>query len=76
MAFVVGFPNLVIGSDQLANQIVRFSEKTENVIVGTLLGGDSMERGRKILRERGIPSFEELDFTFRVMGRILWQRFR
>jgi len=76
MAFVVGFPNLVIGSDQLANQIVRFSEKTENVIVGTLLGGDSMERGRKILRESGIPSFEELDFTFRVMGRILWQRFR
>jgi hypothetical protein len=35
-----------------------------------------MERGRKILRESGIPSFEELDFTFRVMGRILWQRFR
>ncbi|NLM29231.1 MAG: CoA-binding protein [Methanomicrobiales archaeon] len=76
MAFVVGFPNLVIGSDQLANQIVRFSEKTENVIVGTLLGGDSMDRGRRILRERGIPGFEELDFTFRVMGRILWQRFR
>jgi acetyl coenzyme A synthetase (ADP forming)-like protein len=76
IAFVVGFPNLVIGSDQLANQIVRFSEKTENVIIGTLLGGESMERGRRILEENGIPSFEELDFTFRVMGRILWQRFR
>lgn len=76
IAFVVGFPNLVIGSEQLANQITRFSEKTENMIVGTLLGGDSMERGRKILKENGIPIFEELDFTFRVMGRILWQRFR
>ncbi len=76
IAFVVGFPNLVIGSDQLANQIIRFSEKTGNVIVGTLLGGDSMERGRKILKENGIPIFEELAFTFRVMGRILWQRFR
>ncbi len=76
IAFVVGFPNLVIGSDQLANQTVRFSEKTENVIIGALLGGGSMERGRKILKENGIPSFEELDFTFRVMGRILWQRFR
>ncbi|MDV2482833.1 CoA-binding protein [Methanoculleus sp. Wushi-C6] len=76
IAFVVGFPNLVIGSEQLANQITRFSEKTENMIVGTLLGGDSMERGRKVLKENGIPSFEELDFTFRVMGRILWQRFR
>ncbi len=76
IAFVVGFPNLVIGSDQLANQIIRFSEKTENMIVGTLLGGGSMERGRKILKENGIPIFDELDFTFRVMGRILWQRFR
>jgi acetyl coenzyme A synthetase (ADP forming)-like protein len=76
IAFVVGFPNLVIGSEQLANQITRFSEKTENMIVGTLLGGESMDRGRKVLRENGIPSFEELDFTFRVMGRILWQRFR
>lgn len=76
IAFVVGFPNLVIGSDQLANQIVRFSEKTGNMIIGTLLGGDSMERGRKILKESGIPSFEELDFTYRVVGRILWQRFR
>ncbi|MDK2916361.1 MAG: hypothetical protein PWR25_918 [Euryarchaeota archaeon] len=76
IAFVVGFPNLVIGSEQLANQIIRFSEKTENMIVGTLLGGDSMDRGRKILKEHGIPLFDELDFTFRVMGRILWQRFR
>ncbi|KLK88039.1 CoA-binding protein [Methanoculleus sediminis] len=76
IAFVVGFPNLVIGSEQLANQIIQFSEKTENMIVGTLLGGDSMERGRKILKANGIPIFEELDFTFRVMGRILWQRFR
>lgn len=76
IAFVIGFPNLVIGSEQLATQISRFSEKTENMIVGTLLGGDSMDRGRKVLKENGIPSFEELDFTFRVMGRILWQRFR
>ncbi|HOI57530.1 MULTISPECIES: acetate--CoA ligase family protein [unclassified Methanoculleus] len=76
IAFVVGFPNLVIGSEQLANQIIGFSGNTENMIVSTLLGGGSMDRGRKILRENGIPLFDELDFTFRVMGRILWQRFR
>lgn len=35
-----------------------------------------MQRGRDILREHQIPSFEVLDFTFRVMGRVLWQRFR
>ncbi len=76
IAFVVSFPNLVLGSEAIANEIVRFSEQTGNMIVGTLLGGDSMQRGRDILREHHIPSFEELDFTFRVMGRILWQRFR
>lgn len=76
IAFVIGFPNLVLTSEQLANEVVRFSEQTDKMIVGTLLGGDSMQRGRKILRENQIPSFDELDFTFRVMGRILWQRFR
>ncbi len=76
IAFVVSFPNLVLGSESIANEIIRFSEQTGNMIVGTLLGGDSMQRGRDILREHQIPSFEELDFTFRVMGRILWQRFR
>jgi acetyl coenzyme A synthetase (ADP forming)-like protein len=76
IAFVVSFPNLVLGSEQIANEIIRFSEQTGNMIVGTLLGGDSMQRGRDILRAHQIPSFEELDFTFRVMGRILWQRFR
>jgi acetyl coenzyme A synthetase (ADP forming)-like protein len=76
IAFVVSFPNLVLGSEQIANEIIRFSEQTGKMIVGTLLGGDSMQRGRAILREHQIPSFEELDFTFRVMGRVLWQRFR
>lgn len=66
----------MLTSEQIANEIVRFSEQTDKMIVGTLLGGDSMQRGRKILRENQIPSFDELDFTFRVMGRILWQRFR
>ena len=35
-----------------------------------------MDRGRKLLRQNSIPSFEELDFTFRVIGRVLWQQFR
>jgi acyl-CoA synthetase (NDP forming) len=76
IAFVVSFPTLVPGSEQVANEIIRFSEQTGMMIVGTLLGDDSMQRGRDILREHRIPSFEELDFTVRVMGRILWQRFR
>lgn len=76
MAFVIGFPNLVLTSEHLAKKILKFSQMTENRLIATLLGGDSMNVGREILKENSIPSFDELDFTFRVMGRVLWQKFR
>jgi len=76
MAFIVGFPNLVLSSEDLANQILKLSGMTEKRVIATLLGGESMERGRRILHENSIPGFEELDYTFRVLGRVLWQRFR
>jgi acetyl coenzyme A synthetase (ADP forming)-like protein len=76
MAFIVGFPNLVLTSEQLAKRILHFSERTENRLIATLLGGDSMNVGREMLKEHSIPSFDELDFTYRVMGRVLWQKFR
>lgn len=76
MCFIVGFPNNILGSEQLANQILKFSGNTDKRLICSLLGGASMDRGRKILRQNSIPSFEELDFTFRVIGRVLWQQFR
>lgn len=76
MAFIIGFPNLVLTSDHLAKKILKFSEMTDNRLIATLLGGDSMDVGRELLKENCIPSFDELDFTFRVMGRVLWQKFR
>ncbi|MEN6611680.1 MAG: acetate--CoA ligase family protein [Methanoregulaceae archaeon] len=76
MAFIVDFPNLVLTSEQLARQILAFSEKTQNRLIVTMLGGDSLNVGREMLKEHDIPSFEELDFTYRVMGRVLWQKFR
>jgi acyl-CoA synthetase (NDP forming) len=76
MAFIIGFPNNILSSEQLANQILIFSESTEKRIITSPLGGASMDRGRKILRDNKIPSFEELDYTFRVLGRVLWQQFR
>jgi len=76
MAFIIGFPNNILSSEQLANQILTFSKSTEKRIITSPLGGASMDRGRKILRDNKIPSFEELDYTFRVLGRVLWQQFR
>jgi acetyl coenzyme A synthetase (ADP forming)-like protein len=76
MAFIIGFPNLVLTSEHLAKKILKFSEMTDNRLIATLLGGNSMDAGRELLKENCIPSFDELDFTFRVMGRVLWQKFR
>ncbi len=76
MCFIIGFPNNILNSEQLANQILKFSRSTDKRIIPTLLGGASMERGRKILHAHNIPNFEELDMTFRVVGRLLWQIFR
>jgi len=76
IAFIVDFPNLVLTSEHLARQILRFSEKTENRLIATMLGGDSMDAGREMLKEHDIPSFDELDYTYRVVGRVLWQKFR
>ena len=67
MAFIIGFPNLVLTSEHLAKKILKFSEMTDNRLIATLLGGDSMDAGRELLKENCIPSFDELDFTFRVM---------
>ena len=76
IAFIITFPNLVLTSEQIAKQILKFSGMTQNRLVATLLGGDSMNIGREMLKEHSIPSFEELDYTYRVMGRVLWQKFR
>lgn len=76
IAFIITFPNLVLTSEQMAKQILKFSAMTQNRLVATLLGGDSMNVGRELLKEHSIPSFEELDYTYRVMGRVLWQKFR
>ena len=56
IAFVIGFPNLVLDSEHFAQAIVNFSEKTDNPVIGTLLGGECMEAGIKHLKESGIPN--------------------
>jgi len=76
MCFIVGFPNNILTSEQLAHQILTFSKSTDKRIIPALLGGASMDRGRRILHSHNIPNFEELDYTFRVVGRLLWQVYR
>jgi acyl-CoA synthetase (NDP forming) len=69
IAFVVAVPSAILDPNHLAQEIVRFSTHSHKMIVGCLLGGDSMKSGVHQLRERGIPNFSELEDAFIAVGK-------
>jgi acetyl coenzyme A synthetase (ADP forming)-like protein len=71
IAFVVAVPSGVLEPRHLAQEIVRFSDHTEKMIVGCLLGGDSMKSGVRVLRDASIPNFSELEEAFDAVGKVL-----
>ena len=46
------------------------------MIVGCLLGGDSMKSGVRVLREASIPNFSEPEEAFDAVGKVLSQSAR
>lgn len=75
IAFVISVPTGVLNPNLLANEVVRFSRNTRKMIVGCMLGGESVRSGVKILRDSRIPNFSELQDAFKIVGRIL-QRYK
>lgn len=71
IAFVIAVPSGVLDSRQLAQEIVRFSSHTHKMVVGCLLGGNSMKSGVHILRKSAIPNFAELEEAFDAVGKAL-----
>ena len=71
ITFVIAVPSGVLDSRHLAQEIVRFSNHTHKMIVGCLLGGNSMKSGVHILREASIPNFAELEEAFDAVGKAL-----
>ncbi len=69
IAFVVAVPDAVLDTDQLAQEIVRFSKSTKKMVVGCILGGSSIRSSVQILRSHQIPNFADLEDAFRVVGR-------
>lgn len=72
ITFVVAVPSAVLDSRHLAQEIVRFSNHTQKMIIGCLLGGNTMMSGVHILREASIPNFSELEEAFRAVGKALF----
>ena len=71
IAFVIAVPTTLVDPAHVANEIVRFSRNTEKMVVGCMLGGDSIRSGLRILRASRIPNFSELEDAFKAVGSIL-----
>lgn len=74
IAFVIAVPTTLVDPAHVANEIARFSRNTEKMVVGCMLGGDSMRSGLRILRSCRIPNFSELEDAFKAVGNILATR--
>lgn len=71
IAFIIAVPSAVLDSGHLAQEICRFSRHTDKMIVGCLLGGDSMRSGMRILQNKGVPNYPDIQAAFRAVGRTL-----
>jgi len=74
IAFVIVVPSAISDPVGVANEIVRFSRLTEKMVVGCMIGGDSMKMPVHILRDAGIPNFSDLEDAFRVVGTVCRHR--
>ena len=72
IAILVNFPNKVLSPEQVSQVIIDYQKKTDNLLVGCFVGGDSLKPGVDLLNEHNIPVFEELEFTYRVLGHLTW----
>jgi len=70
IAFVIAVPSAISDPIRVANELVRFSKHTHKMIVGCMIGGDSMKTPLRILRDGSIPNFPDLEDAFRTVGNI------
>ena len=79
IAFVINVPSAISDPIRVANELVRFSKNTHKMIVGCMIGGDSMKTPLRILKDSGIPNFPDLEDAFKAVGNICrhicWEEF-
>ena len=79
IAFVINVPTSISDPIRVANELVRFSKNTHKMIVGCMIGGDSMKTPLRILKDSGIPNFPDLEDAFKAVGNICrhicWEEF-
>ena len=80
ICFVIAVPSAISDPIRVSNEVVRFSKSTHKMMVGCMIGGDSMKTPLRILRDADIPNFPELEDAFRSVGNICrhlcWKEYR
>jgi acetyl coenzyme A synthetase (ADP forming)-like protein len=71
IAVVITAPVALMDPKNLAHEMIRLSRFTHSMVVGCLLGGDSMKSAIDMLGEAHIPNYQDLQDAFRTVGAIL-----
>lgn len=71
IAFVITAPVALMDPKNLAHEMIRLSRFTRSMVVGCLLGGDSMKSAIDMLGEAHIPNYQDLQDAFRAVGSII-----
>nr|WP_319537548.1 acetate--CoA ligase family protein [uncultured Methanospirillum sp.] len=71
IAVVITAPVAMMDPKNLAHEMIRLSRFTHSMVVGCLLGGDSMKSAIDMLGEAHIPNYQDLQDAFRTVGAIL-----
>jgi acetyl coenzyme A synthetase (ADP forming)-like protein len=69
IAVIIAVPSAVLDPTLLAREIARFSQTTRKMVIGCLLGGDTMKGGMRVLRHHRVPNYEDIESAFRAAGR-------
>jgi len=68
---VITAPVAMMDPKNLAHEMIRLSRFTHCMVIGCLLGGDSMKSAIDMLGEAHIPNYQDLQDAFRTMGAVL-----
>jgi len=71
IAVVITAPVAMMDPKNLSHEMIRLSRFTHNMVIGCLLGGDSMKSAIDMLGEAHIPNYQDLQDAFLTVGAIL-----
>jgi len=73
--FIIIVPSALADPELLAQEVVRFSKQTRKMIVACMIGGESMKKAFRILKDNNIPNFQDIEDAFEITGMIVHNRY-